>query len=353
MAAQVHRGKVLLGLGLCGALGMLALGLRADSRAGFPPDIEGVTISTHGIGRDWGSDVMRPTMLEIRDLGADWITIHPYAGIGEDGTVRFDEMDPKDPPRHFVRPIEMAHALGMKILIKPHLAYWGTRFRWRGDIVFEDEASWERFWASYHEWIVQLAAITRDADGFVVGTELDQTTSDTASWRAIIGDVRRVTDAPLTYATNWDNFERIAFWPDLDAIGIQAYFPLVDDGESTDEATLRASWAAWMRRIRRFSEARERPVLFTELGYNHSLDTARIPWSGQTSGENDSVAAEAVDLQALCTEIALDAVANEATVLGAFLWKWFPYPSPVGRNYRLATPRMRQVIKHAWDGDAP
>ena len=47
--------------------------------------VRGVTISTHTDGRDWAYDKMIPTMREIRDLGANWITIHPYAGIRADG----------------------------------------------------------------------------------------------------------------------------------------------------------------------------------------------------------------------------------------------------------------------------
>ncbi|MCZ6602242.1 MAG: hypothetical protein O6952_04485, partial [Planctomycetota bacterium] len=54
------------------------------------------------------------------------------------------------------------------------------------------------------------------------------------------------------------------------------------------------------------------------------------------------------ELLALCSRVALETIEREATILGSFLWKWFPEPRPIGRNFRLATPEMRAVIRDAW-----
>ncbi len=315
----------------------------SDTPGGFPASIRGVTISTHRSGQEWATDHMRPTMQQLRDLGAGWVAIHPYAGIRPDGTVRiYRPVDPDSPTEELTRPIREAHALGLKILIKPHLAYWGS-FEWRGEIGFDEEAAWERFWNGYTDWIVAVAKITREADGFVVGTELARTLEHEDRWREVIAAVRRATDAPLTYAANWDRYESVPFWNALDAIGIQGYFPLVDADEAVTADTVRAGWARWAAKLSAFSEAQGRPVLLTELGYNHSSRTAREPWSGETDGEGTA-------LQALCTRVALETVEREAAILGSFLWKWFPEPRPVGRDFRLATPEMREVIREAWAG---
>ncbi len=279
-------------------------------------------------------------MVDLQSLGADWVAIHPYARIEADGSVRFRSIDPANPPAHVVRPIRLAHELGLKILIKPHLAYWGS-FEWRGEIGFDDEAAWERFWTGYLDWIVAVARITRDADGFVVGTELAKTLHHEKRWRELIAEVRRVTDAPLTYAANWDRYESVPFWDALDAIGVQGYFPLVAGDQPATDDTVRAGWSRWASELSGFSAAQGRPVLLTELGYNSSSNAAREPWSG----ESDDGGAE---LQALCTRVALETVEREAAILGSFLWKWFPEPRPAGRNFRLATPEMREVIREAW-----
>jgi len=322
----------------------IALLFGAAAEAGcFPTSIRGVTVSTHRSGQEWGSDRMRPTMEQLRDLGVEWIAIHPYAGVRADGTIRiFRGLDPDAPPEEIVRPIREAHALGLKILIKPHLAYWGSPFAWRGDIGFEDPAAWERFWSGYSDWIVTLAKIGREADGFVVGTELARTLDQKQRWVDLIHAVRQVSEAPLTYAANWDRYESVPFWSELDAIGVQAYFPLVDAETETTEATVRAGWLRWSQRLTAFSKAQERPVLFTELGYNHSPNTAREPWAGGPGDGDEAV-------MALCTRIALETVEREDSIVGTFLWKWFPEPHPAGRDYRLATPTMRDVIREAWD----
>jgi hypothetical protein len=323
------------------ALALLSSGAIAAAESKFPTSIRGVTISTHRSGQEWGSDQMRPTLVQLRDLGVEWVTIHPYAGIRRDGTVRvFRSIDPDSPAQELIRPIREAHALGLKIMIKPHLAYWGS-FEWRGEIAFEDDASWQRFWSGYRAWIVALAEITREADAFVVGTELARTLDQKDRWLEIIQQVRGATDAPLTYAANWDRYESVPFWSALDAIGIQAYFPLVGDDEPVDAHTIQAGWSLWAQKLKRFSEQQARPVVLTELGYNHSSNTAREPWSSTTDDHG-------IELQALCTRIALETIENESAILGSFLWKWFPEPRPIGRNFRLATPRMRGVIRDAW-----
>ena len=73
------------------------------------------------------------------------------------------------------RPIAEAHRLGLKIMIKPHLAYWGSPFRWRGDITFETDDQWRRFFTQYEAWVTRAAEVCAEADAFVVGTELDRT----------------------------------------------------------------------------------------------------------------------------------------------------------------------------------
>lgn len=308
--------------------------------------IRGITLSTHGSGLDWGGDTIGPTFDEFGKVGAGWVATHPYAGIAADGTVRFRPSDPARPPQHVVRPIGEAHARGLKILIKPHLAYWGSPFSWRGEIRFDTEEAWDRFFDTYEAWIVDLARAARDADGFAIGTELDNTLEHEGRWRRIIARVREVTDAPLTYAANWPDYRRVPFWDSLDAVGIQAYFPIAD-APTSDPELLRRGWSRVMRDLRTFSERVERPVVFTELGYNRAYAAAVEPWAYRTDGP------EAESVQSACLEAALRAVEHEPSVVGVFLWKWFPNPRPVGRNFQLATPAIKKTIADVWRPTGP
>jgi hypothetical protein len=303
--------------------------------------VRGVIISTHGGGRDWGNDTIVQTIMDIRDVGANWVSIHPYARIRGDGSVHFRDFDPQAPPEHIVRPIREAHALGMRICIKPHLAYWRSPFSWRGEITFSDDESWETFWAGYRLWILKLAEACKDADVFVVGTELDKTLHMEDKWRDLIWEVRAISDVPLTYGANWTDYDRVPFWDALDMIGIQAYFPIADSVDAGREE-LESGWSKLMDKLRKFGEDREQRILFTELGYNRSLEAAVKPWEYRVDGE------EAVPVQADCFRVALKAIEQENAVLGVLLWKWFPNPRPVGRNFQLATPLLKEVISEAW-----
>ena len=319
--------------------------------------IRGITVSTHGVGREWAdAERMLPTFERIRASGATWVALHPYARIYADGRVdasrysrprrgRAGQAKPAA-PAHWTAPIEYARKAGLKILVKPHLAYWGSPFRWRGDIRFDDEETWRRFFESYGTWIEDVARACRKADAFVVGTELDATLAHAKRWSAIIRRVRKVTPTPLTYAANWSDFERVPFWKQLDAVGIQAYFPL-STAEQPKLADLRKAWATRMRELSRFAQRHGKDIVFTELGYNTSFKAAREPWDYKSDG------LPAAPLQHACMRAALEAIESEPRVIGSFLWKWFPDPNPVGRDFPIATDGMLRVLRGVWSSTLP
>ena len=340
--AATHIRLIIVGV-LCGTIAYAAAS---------PPDedssiVRGITISTHGIGHDWGQDVMVPTVRDIKILGANWIATHPYGRITSSGSVGRRRLDEgAAPPGHWTRPIEEAHAQGLKICIKPHLAYWRSGFSWRGDITFDTEEKWERFWHDYNAWILELAAACREADAFVIGTELDKTLHHESRWRALIADVRKVYTGHITYAANWSDYRRVPFWDALDVIGIQAYFPVSEVADPTG-ADIRSGWQRIVVELRDYSHEQNRHVLFTELGYNQSYTTAAKPWDHHT--DDDGARA----IQEMCWLAALDAIGEEPRIVGALLWKWFPHPRPLGRNFQLATPPIMHIIADAWQGQVP
>lgn len=351
----MNRGSLLLPALLIAAPPLLWLvaGASPGRRDGphLPPslrDIRGITISCPDDGWIWGEDSTHDCIVELAALGANWITIHPYAGIRKDGEVpEWRRLALSPPPRWLRRPIESAHRLGMKVMIKPHLGYWGSGFSWRGEIEFEHEQHWQTFFDQYSQWILKLAEVTFDVDLFIVGTELDRTVQHQKPWRVLIENLRSRHDFPLSYASNWSDFHNVPFWDALDVIGIQAYFPLV---EETQPATVEAIEAGWKRiaaQLRGFAETTQRPILFTELGYNRSHQAAYRPWDDHSDGP------EAEPLQLSCLRGALDVLQREDSgVIGSFLWKWFPGPRRP-RNFCLQTEAVQELLKARWGSTAP
>lgn len=307
-------------------------------------EVRGMTISCQTWGQEWATDGFGDELDDLASLGVNWVAIHPYAGIRKDGSVRSRPLDPKDPPAWITRPIEKAHARGMSILVIPHLAQWGSGFSHRGAISFEDEAAWTRFFDEYASWIASVAEIAAHADAFCVGSELGGTSHRTAEWRTVIDGVRAKTKAHLVYSANWDEVERVPFWDAVDCIGVQAYYPL-SDKPSPARFELVAAWKPILQRLELLHRRTGKPVVFTELGYNLSLDAARRPWDHRQAPETRRKSAEAI--QTACLDAALSVLANDSDWLrGAFLWKWFV--GPANDNFLLDTPAMRTVVRRAW-----
>jgi len=306
--------------------------------------VRGVVISCQTWGPEWGSDAMVEAMRDVKALGANWVQIHPYVGATRAGYLRSYGIVPGSPaPEWISRPIREAHRLGLKICIAPHVAPWRGGWRWRGEIDFDDDEKWGHFFADYRAWIVNLARICREADAFVVGSELDQTVESNAEdWRQIIAAVRQETDVPLVYAANWPDYRRVPFWDALDAIGISAYFPVSSGSDVPTDTAISRAWERIKREVTTFSEAQKRPVIFMELGYDTGLNVAREPWregDGARGGE---------ELQARCLDHALAAVSVPGDdLVGAFLWKWFPGDSR-GENFLISEPHMQAVVARHW-----
>lgn len=304
-------------------------------------EIRGMTVSTPTWGWEWGTDEMAASLDVLASMGVNWVSYHPYARIDADGSVRARPFDPDHPPEWLARPIREAHARGMKVMVTPHLAHWGSPFAWRGAIAFPDPVARERFFADYERWIVAITKATEGADALVVGSELDGTVTHEAEWRRVIASVRGVTTRPITYAANWDTFERVPFWDAVDAAGIQAYFPLVDGPGIPADAVLDAGWDRINARVHSFADRTGKHVVFTELGYDAGPEAAIRPWETGTGGPDGP------RLQQACLRAALRAIDREPAVIGAFLWKWFPAEVPIG-DFRMSQAPLREVITEVW-----
>ena len=308
----------------------------------FGADIRGMTISTPTWGWEWGTAQMDGTLNVLGEHGVNWISIHPYARIHGDGRVTFQPIDPANPPEWLARPLREAHARGMKVLIKPHLAYWGSPFSWRGEIAFPDPKARARFFETYRKWIATMAEAAAGADAFCVGTELDATIEYEQDWRSVIADVRAAYEGPLTYAPNWDKVTAVPFWDALDVIGVQAYFPILDRAPTSvpDPQELDRGWDRVMGELRTLATKHGKHVVFTELGYDAASHAPVQPWRG-------SRAQDALEIQAACTRAAFRAIDKEPAVIGSFLWKWFPGELQSG-DFRMSSPSMRGLLRREW-----
>jgi len=306
--------------------------------------LKGMTVSCQTWGYEWATPEMKESLIELKTLGVNSFSIHPYARIEENGHIRYRTNHNHD---HITTPLRWAKELGLKVMLKPHLAYWGTKFRWRGDIKFSNDQEWQRFFSEYQVWITKMAEIAEQhgAQIFCIGLEYQHSLNYEDEWRKIIKEVRTVYSGKLTYAANWDIYKKVKFWDALDFVGIQAYFPLVDKDNPTDSEIF-TSWGKIYADLLPFLDRIGKKAIFTEIGYNTSLETARIPWSSKKSQSP-----EALSLQERCLEIAMEQSRTRNSIAGVYLWKWFTDTRPFEyhENFNLQRPEIKKMIQRIWN----
>ncbi|MGI8820699.1 MAG: glycoside hydrolase family 113 [Chthoniobacterales bacterium] len=311
------------------------------------PFLKGVTVSCQTWGGEWQTPEMAQTLDELQSLGANSFAIHPYARIMNDGAVRFRTIDEN---RHIVVPLDWARERGMSAMVVPHLAYWGSKFSWRGEIRFETEEEWNRFFTSYETWIVEMAQIAEahHAPLFCVGLEYTHAQKFTDRWLKIIAAVRAVYFGKLTYGGNWGDYQEVKFWDALDYVGLLAYFPLTTVADPS-AAEIARGWEKRAAELERFSKRQGgKQLIFVEIGYNQNTRAAAEPWSFATGGEH------AAEVQERCLDAALGLTGTQSWLAGMFLWKWFPeLPHHEEEDFRLQTPELKALIARHWRTEVP
>jgi hypothetical protein len=307
------------------------------------PVFKGVTVSCQTWGIEWQTPEMEATLDELKSLGVNSIAIHPYAQIREDGHVMSGRRSGVS-TTHITTPLRWAHERGLSAMLIPHIAYWGTKFLWRGEIDFVTPDEWNIFFTDYETWIVQMAALAEaeHAEVFCVGLEFSHAQKYEERWRKIIAAVRAVYHGKVTYGANWNEFAEVKFWDALDYIGVLAYFPLTKTTDPSASA-LAAAWEKRCAELEKFSKQNGKQFLFTEIGYNESARAAAEPWAFKTGGEH------AAEIQARCIDIALALPAKHPFIAGMYWWKWYPeLPNREQENYRLQTAPIKALIAKHW-----
>lgn len=245
-----------------------------------------------------------------------------------------------------------ARAAGQTVMLKPHL--WVRGGAWQAELrPAADAGGWVAWFGSYEAFIFAQAdlATAIKSDWFVIGNELGSATAAAPDrWAALIAGVRKRYAGRITYAANWDEAERITFWPLLDAIGVNFYAPLSTKPAPTD-AELRAGATVWLSRYEKLAAATGRPLLLTEVGFRNREGTAATPhtWP-EHAPERRTPAGDAE--QAAAYRAIFDTFGLAPSVKALYWWKAFSDPStdeegptgfsPIGKPAeRVLTERCR------------
>ncbi len=291
-------------------------------------------------------------MVAIKAVHADWIAVVPYGFTRKGETKVYFNTQRQwwgERTEGIVETVKKAHEAGIKVMLKPQIYVPGD---WTGTLNFETVAEWEKWEKGYEEYTLEMAKIAQDegVDLFCFATEFKIAIQNRPEfWVGLIRKIRAVYQGSVTYAANWDNYNNIPFWSELDYVGINAYFPLCDTKNPT-EAELTKAWQPVVKAIENFQCEVNKPIIFTEFGYLSVDACASKTWELEAKVHDIAIneAAQATALNALFSTFW-----DKNWWAGGFLWKWFPdmqghegYPE---KDYTPQGKKAESIVKN-WYG---
>lgn len=261
--------------------------------------------------------------LPVKNIGAGWISVIPYGFTMPGKTeVRYGSSWQwwGERPEGIVETIRQAHANCLKVMLKPQIYYPGS---WPGDMSFKTEKEWQNWELSYKKFMAGFIQIadSMKVDMLCIGTEFAQSTKNRNDfWVDFIKEIRQHYHGKLTYASNWDEYNHVQFWNDLDFIGINTYFSL-NDAQTPEINDLVIAWQPLCTKMEALHNTTGKPVLFTEYGYLSVDGCCNKTWEIEKNIDRLKVNQQG---QANALEALYRVFTPKPWWKGGFLWKWFP-----------------------------
>jgi hypothetical protein len=314
----------------------------------FPDNVRGVTfapIEELRLGDvGYGTEPSEQALVEIAKTGATWISLTPFGRMDnlETPVIKdYFEIMAKENDARIQKTAAFARSLGLKVALIPHI--WVETGEWRGEIEMKSDAEFEAWFQEYDRYVLHWAeqAEKMGASLFSIGVEFRSTTNlYEERWRQTIALVRSIYSGPITYSANWDEVETVPFWDALDAIGINAFWPLADKpGDGYEVMLTKSSEIA--EGLERYYSEWMRPVVFTEFGVKSAADSALAPWEWP---EHCNSLSYDEDYQAEAYAAVFEVMTANPWFLGAFIWKYFSDPYDETQETRAGfTPKYKSA----------
>lgn len=295
-----------------------------------------------------------------KETNIEWIALVPWGHqddylSAEVTHNRGDSLQIQKRNQRWKRSIDLAHEAGYKVFFKPHIWLSDTESGlWRSDIYPTSSENWKKWKSSYREFIIRYAKVAEEAqvELFCIGVEFTKLTLEFPEyWQSIIKDIRSVYSGKITYAANWyEEYENITFWDELDFIGIQAYFPLAEKN-APSVSEISKGWKKHLPKIEGVSKKYNKKILFTELGYKSTLDSAREPWKW-IDYSDDSIENLCHETQANCYKAFFNSVWTKNWMAGLYIWQMRgdhkPENSINGMDFTPQSKPAEEIIKEGY-----
>ncbi|MCP4499284.1 MAG: hypothetical protein GY822_04870 [Deltaproteobacteria bacterium] len=251
-------------------------------------DSEDKNLENDGL-RGYGSKKGRQVLTRLRAMGANSLVLPVDIYVEKKGAALTFISSPLTTSKGQLRlrmMIRQAKEKELQVMLVPHLQLSdGT---WRGDL---SPPSIEDFLEQYLVAIGPILQIAEeecaDAFSFAVEFKAMATRQDVRpAFALFIAQLRNRFSGTLSYSANWDEAAYVSFWPLLDVIGINAFFPLatsIDDSE----VQIRTRVRMILKDMTRLSNLHQRPLVWWEVGYKATANALVQPWAWPVDGSKE------------------------------------------------------------------
>lgn len=289
----------------------------------------------------FGSATAKVSLANAKRLGARAIAVVPFfwqSAPTSPSLLRGDDITDAE----LRAAIRDAHALGLAVLVKPHV--WVPK-RWAGAVAMNSEEAWQEWFAHYRRELDRIARIAEEekAEALAIGTELTATTQR-REWNELIAAARAAYSHRLLYvAHNVEEAEAVPFWDQLDAIAVTLYPPL---GADDDRDGRRGAMRAVAERLDALAAQSGKTIVVGEVGLRSAQGAAAKPW--ESAEERTSAPDPALQAAVLADWLA---ALDRPAISGILIWRWFTDPNAGGladTDFTVQGKPAERVLACAW-----
>ena len=253
-----------------------------------------------------------------------------WAWTNNDNSIEIKDFQTNDTFMKFENSINQISLSNHQIMLRPLINFSGTLYR--GDFYLVTEEQWQIFENSYKTFILSIAELsnTYNIHSLCIGTELREFVSRRPLfWKGLIEILKEnYPTLKLIYAANWDDYEAFPFWEEMEYIGIDSYFPLVNKSTPTVDELMTA-YNSIKNNLYDLSCSHNKKVIFTEYGFRSIDYAAWKTWELPSSSVNNTYN---FTVQSNGYKAFYDTFWNENWVAGGYLWFWDVYKTELSNN---------------------
>lgn len=273
-----------------------------------------------------------PDLIKIKSLGITHVllVVSWYQDSVTSEKIFPTVYDQKDnmtiPDAKLVEVIQQAHSLGLKVFLFPIIRLIERKSgEWRGVLKPNLLVNWFK---SYESFILHYASMAEKYGVALlsVGSELGSLEKERDAWQKLIQKIRTTYHGKLIYSANWDHYQQVSFWDQLDYIGLTAYYELTKSNNPT-LAELTTAWQKIKNDILFWQKNFKQKIIFTEIGYPSMDGTNRYPWNYFANSDIDLAE------QALCYEAFIQNWSHIKELAGVYFWVWWGAGGPQDKSY--------------------